>query len=575
MVFLTNLNLSKNELQNAVIQPLSTAPSNAKQGQIYFDTVDLVLKQYDGTQWRVIGSTYVLPAATTSDLGGVIVGNGLSVDETGEISVNAISFTDLTNVPTTISGYGITDASISGQTITLGSDTVSVPTATSTTPAMDGSASVGSETTFAKGDHVHPTDTSRAPTSHASSANTYGVGNASNYGHLKLSDATDGTSSTTGGVAATPKAVSDALSAATGAIPGATSTTPKMDGTAAVGSETTYAKGDHVHPTDTSRAPTSHATNATTYGAGTGTNYGHVKLSDSTSSTSSTNGGTAATPAAVKAVMDAIPSVPSASTTTPSMDGTASYGSGTTWARADHVHPTDTSRAPLASPDFTGTPTAPTAANGTNTTQIATTAFVQNTLSYSDAMIFKGTIGAAGDSPTVTSLPNTHNAGWTYKVITAGTYASKACEIGDLIICVKDGTAAADADWTVVQTNIDGAVTGPASSTSGHIPTFNGTSGKVIQDGYGVASSISNDSTTIPTTAAVNTAVTGLVKTASGTISTSQTSASVSYSGTLINAYATMSGSIVQLDKAVAASSVTFSTAASPASAVTCTVVYV
>ena len=33
--------------------------------------------------------------------------------------------------------------------------------------------------------------------------------------------------------------------------------------------------------------------------------------------------------------------------------------------------------APLASPAFTGTPTAPTAASGTNTTQIATTAFVQ------------------------------------------------------------------------------------------------------------------------------------------------------------------------------------------------------
>ena len=30
-------------------------------------------------------------------------------------------------------------------------------------------------------------------------------------------------------------------------------------------------------------------------------------------------------------------------------------GAGTTVARADHVHPTDTSRAPLASPTFTGT----------------------------------------------------------------------------------------------------------------------------------------------------------------------------------------------------------------------------
>jgi len=34
-------------------------------------------------------------------------------------------------------------------------------------------------------------------------------------------------------------------------------------------------------------------------------------------------------------------------------------------------------KAPLASPAFTGTPTAPTAAPGTNTTQISTTAFVQ------------------------------------------------------------------------------------------------------------------------------------------------------------------------------------------------------
>lgn len=41
-------------------------------------------------------------------------------------------------------------------------------------------------------------------------------------------------------------------------VPSATTTTPKMDGTAAVGSETTWAKGDHVHPTDTSRAASSH-----------------------------------------------------------------------------------------------------------------------------------------------------------------------------------------------------------------------------------------------------------------------------------------------------------------------------
>jgi hypothetical protein len=46
--------------------------------------------------------------------------------------------------------------------------------------------------------------------------------------------------------------------------------------------------------------------------------------------------------------------LPVASSTAPLMDGTAAIGTGTTWARADHVHASDTSRAPLASPNFTG-----------------------------------------------------------------------------------------------------------------------------------------------------------------------------------------------------------------------------
>jgi hypothetical protein len=53
-----------------------------------------------------------------------------------------------------------------------------------------------------------------------------------------------------------------------------------------------------------SKAPTNHASTATTYGKGTLTNYGHVKLSDSILSTSDTAGGTAATPGAVKKAYD-------------------------------------------------------------------------------------------------------------------------------------------------------------------------------------------------------------------------------------------------------------------------------
>lgn len=145
--------------------------------------------------------------------------------------------------------------------------------------------------------------------------------------------------------------------------------------------------------------------------------------------------------------------------------------------------------APKASPTFTGTPKAPTAASGTNTTQIATTAFVigeiNSKLAASDAMQFKGTLGTGG---TITALPASHSKGDTYKVITAGTYAGVACEVGDMIICITDGTSANNAHWTVVQSNIDGAVTGPTSAVSGNVAIFNGTTGRVIKDS-GIASS--------------------------------------------------------------------------------------
>ena len=69
-------------------------------------------------------------------------------------------------------------------------------------------------------------------------------------------------------------------------------------------------------------------------------------------------------------------------------------------------------KAPLASPAFTGTPTAPTAATGTNTTQVATTAFVKDAMDnltvYSEDIEYgTGTVAEALDeiSQTVHNLP--------------------------------------------------------------------------------------------------------------------------------------------------------------------------
>lgn len=74
---------------------------------------------------------------------------------------------------------------------------------------MDGVATAGAGSDYAREDHVHPVDTSRAPVSHASQTTEHGIGTSSNYGHVKLSDVTSDIISA--GIAATPKAVKDSL----------------------------------------------------------------------------------------------------------------------------------------------------------------------------------------------------------------------------------------------------------------------------------------------------------------------------------------------------------------------------
>lgn len=369
----------------------------------------------------------------------------------------------------------------------------------SATPAMDGTGAAGSSTDYARGDHVHPTDTSRAASSHshgnitnAGAITATGVALANNdtlvfvdssdssklkqtsikfdgstatkaltqkgtfetflTSHQDISGlaplaspaltgtptaptASAGTNTTQIATTAFVKAAVDAKS-----VPSASSTTPKMDGTATVGTETAFARGDHIHPTDTSRAASSHAHgNITNAGAITATGVAlanndtlvfvdssdssklkqtSIKFDGSTATKALTQKGTfetfltshqdisglaplaspaltgtptaptaasgtnttqIATTAFVKAAVDA-KSVPSASSTTPKANGTAAVGTETAYSRGDHVHPTDTTRAALASPTFTGTPKAPTATAGTNTTQIATTAFVKTAL---------------------------------------------------------------------------------------------------------------------------------------------------------------------------------------------------
>lgn len=101
MDFLTNINLNKNELQNAVIQNLSVAPSNPKAGQIYFNTGDKLIYQYDGTKWIVVGNEgTVTSVATGAEL------TGGPITSSGTISHNTSGVTAGTYPKVTVNQYG-------------------------------------------------------------------------------------------------------------------------------------------------------------------------------------------------------------------------------------------------------------------------------------------------------------------------------------------------------------------------------------------------------------------------------------------------------------------------------------
>jgi hypothetical protein len=178
-------------------------------------------------------------------------------------------------------------------------------------------------------------------------------------------------------------------------------------------------------------------------------------------------------------------------------DTLAVYGSSNVWidlASIDYV------QAQKASPAFTGTPTAPTAANGTATTQLATTAFVLNQLGGSNSIVSVGNItggnlltsGIVSAGGSVTSSGNIRGGNITsIGTISAGGNITGTNFVGNVVGNVSGGsiitTGILSAGGNVYGANFVGNVIPPAGgavSTTGNVTGGNvQTSGLVSATG--------------------------------------------------------------------------------------------
>jgi len=494
--YLSNIDLNKNQLQNAAMHPLAAAPSTPVEGQVYFDTTvgDKEMYFWNGTDWIAMGSQGDITEVQSSTTNQLTVTNGTGPVPSLAIVTGAVVDTGTAlatgdQIHAFVTGQGYVESVTADNTSTFVDVTVGGTAVDPTVGAELNATGTPSATTFLRGDNVWATPAG----SYTSWSLEADSGSAVNITDGLRVDFTGGTAISTTVASATPNTLTidldDTLvtpgnytyasitvdqqgrltAASSGTAPGTMSSfTLAADG----GSDQTISDGNTLSVLGTAPiSTTASATDTVTISHDNSGVTANTYAYPSSVQVNATGHVVAISAGSAPGTMSSFTLTGDTGTNQTIADGnTLDIAGGTNISTV--VGATDTLTVNLDdSITLSGTVTA----NGTGQhsfggqvtipatpsagTDAASKQYVDNTLAGSGSLIYQGGYNAATNTPDLDSSPSASiKKGWTYTVTADGSFFTEQVRVGDVLIAEVDSPTAL-ADWTTVQNNIDLATT--------------------------------------------------------------------------------------------------------------------